>query len=185
MSNKNKAFEISFVVLCLIFLITLFIAFFFSSSYFSNAALIVELILAFISVPFVFGGISSERYRTPAMCSIVFTLPFLANWISVFTAGEAFFSHGGLGEVLFYACTGSIIITDVLLILYVSGVIKTADIVQFVPIALAVLTSIFAIVVFAITQVVKPYAVPVIVLQVFMPNYTGFYVLMKDRIKNK
>lgn len=176
---------IAFSAVSVVYLVTCFITFFYDCLYYSKGAMIIQLIVFMVALPFVFGN--DKHISRPLMAggSIALSLAFIANYISAFSTNYFEVMKDGLCEPYFFGCMGLIFVSIIIQLLNAVKIIKKEFAFSFVSLGLAVAGAALTVAYFAITGVVRPYAVFVLVLQAFIPSFMGFHVFMKEHMNSK
>lgn len=182
---RKLSLTIAFSAVSIVYLVTCFITFFYDCSYYSKSAMIIQLIVFMVSLPFVFGN--ENNISRPLMSGgcIAMSLAFLADYITVFSTNYFDVMTNRLCEPYFFGCMGLIFVSIIIQLLNAVNIIKKEFAFSFVSLGLAVAGAALTVAYFAITGVVRPYAVYVLVLQAFIPMFMGFHVLMKEHMNSK
>ena len=173
--------SVAFSAVVIMFIIVSFFSFFFKCEYYSTPVMIISAVVMMIAVPFIFGNYKGMQSKSAEVLTAIVSVPFIVNWGTVFIGNSESLDRGGLYSAYYISIVLSIITCDVLLILKAFGVIKSGKIISWIALASGLFAATFSVFFYIHIGAIKSFAIMVIAVQVFTPQYLAFHVMMKDR----
>lgn len=181
----SLALSIAFPVVTIAFVVISFFSFFFDCYYYSTPAMIISAVVVIIAVPFMFGNYKGMKSSTAEVMTAIVSIPFIVNWGIVFIGNSESLDRGGLYSAYYICVVASMAVCDALLILKAFGVIKSGKFVSWIALACGLFAAAFSVFFYVHIGAVKAFAIIVVVIQAFTPQYFAFHVMMKDEQSKK
>lgn len=181
---KSTALSAGFFSVGALFVILTFFSFSFKCAYYSEAAMIISIIVFLISLPFIYGNYKGLNAHVPEILAAVVSLPFIANWFAIVVFAKVSVNYGGLSNIYYISTLAILLLTDIILLLRAAEVLKRPLVLSWVALSLGIVAVVFTIVYFSVAGVAKSFAVLIIAAQCLLPSYMAFHVLISDYRKN-
>lgn len=178
--SKDLALSIGFFGVGTVFVIFAFLSLFFKCAYYSEIAMIIEVIIFLVCVPFIYGNYRGLSTKASEIISSILTLPFIGNWLAIVVFAKVSVNYGGLSNIYYIFCIIALTLTEILLLFRAGGLFKKPLVLSWIAFSLGIASSVFSIAYFVYYGVAKPFAVAIISIQSLLPEYMAFHVLISD-----
>ncbi len=178
--KKKLILTIGFVLIAVSCFVFSFLSFFFKSSFYSSAVMIVGIILFAICIPFMLGGFAGVRKKHTELFAAIASIPFIANWFAVFIKGSESVDFGGFSTAYNWIELGLVLICDVVLMLSFAEIIKNTKVMSFIALGFTAVSLVLTPVYFSTCTTIRAIGIIIITIQTIMPTYMAFYTLNKE-----